>query len=313
MASPTGASPAHPRAAAGYLAVLTPLIWGTTYIVTTELLPPGRPLLAATLRALPAGLVLVAGRPLPPRGWRLRFLLLSVLYVSAFFPLLFIAAYRLPGGVASVINSLAPIGVVVLSAAWLSTRIRPVHLLGGALGVVGVALLVLRSSARLDMLGVAAMVTGVLMMSVATVLTKKWGRPAGMGPLQFTGWTFLLGGLVLVPFTLAIEGLPHTLSLRNIAGYAYLTVFGAVVSYGLWFWCLERLPASAASFLGLINPVFAAFLGWVLLGQHLNGWQLFGGVLVLGSVVLGQTGALGHRRRHLRRAPEQVPDHRPTA
>jgi probable blue pigment (indigoidine) exporter len=172
-----------------------------------------------------------------------------------------------------------------------------IHLVAGALGVVGVALLVLRSSARLDMLGVAAMVAGVLMMSVATVLTKKWGRPPGMGPLQFTGWTFLLGGLVLVPFTLAIEGLPRDLSLRNVAGYAYLTVFGAVVSYGLWFWCLERLPASAASFLGLINPVFAAFLGWVVLDQALNGWQLFGGALVLGSVVLGQSGALGTRRR----------------
>ena len=36
----------------------------------------------------------------PPRGWMLRFVALSVLYCSAFFPLLFIAAYRLPGGVA---------------------------------------------------------------------------------------------------------------------------------------------------------------------------------------------------------------------
>jgi len=96
-------------------------------------------MLAGTMRALPAGIVLVAGRGLPPRGWRLRFLLLSVLYVSAFFPLLFIAAYRLPGGVASVINSLLPIGVVLLSAAWLGTTIRATHIVAGALGVVGQA------------------------------------------------------------------------------------------------------------------------------------------------------------------------------
>ena len=38
-------------------------MWGTTYIVTTELLPEGRPLLAATLRALPAGLTIVATTP----------------------------------------------------------------------------------------------------------------------------------------------------------------------------------------------------------------------------------------------------------
>lgn len=74
------------RSAVGYLAILTPLIWGTTYLTTTQLLPPDRPMLAGTMRALPAGIVLVVGRRLPPRGWRLRFLLLSILYVSAFFP-----------------------------------------------------------------------------------------------------------------------------------------------------------------------------------------------------------------------------------
>jgi probable blue pigment (indigoidine) exporter len=39
---------------------LAPAIWGTTYLTTTQLLPTGRPLLAAVLRALPAGLVLIA-------------------------------------------------------------------------------------------------------------------------------------------------------------------------------------------------------------------------------------------------------------
>jgi len=230
----------------GYLAILTPLIWGTTYLTTTQLLPPDRPMLAGTMRALPAGSCWWPDAGLPSRGWRLPFLLLSVLYVSAFFPLLFIAAYRLPGGVASVINSLSPIGVVLLSAAWLGTRIRFTHIAAGGLGVVGVALLILSSSARLDFLGVAAMVTGVVMMVFAAVLAKKWGRPPGIGPLQFTGWTFLLGGLVLLPFTLVIEGLPDHLTGRNIAGFAYMTIFGAIISYGLWFWCLGRLPASAA-------------------------------------------------------------------
>ena len=46
------------------------------------------------------------------------------------------------------------------------------------------------------------------MMGLATVLTKRWGRPPGMNAIGFTGWTFLLGGLTLLPFTLAFEGLP---------------------------------------------------------------------------------------------------------
>ena len=50
------------------ITALAPMAWGTTYLVTTELLPPGRPLTAAVLRALPAGLLLLAITRTLPRG-----------------------------------------------------------------------------------------------------------------------------------------------------------------------------------------------------------------------------------------------------
>ena len=195
-----------------YLAAITPIVFGTTYLLTTEFLPPDRPMLAATMRALPTGIVLVLGTRPPPREWWGRIALLSVLYCSAFFPLLFVAAYRLPGGVASVINSLSPIIVVGLSVPWLHTKIKPIQLLAGALGVFGVGLLVLRSSARLDIWGLLAMTTCVIMISFAAVLTKRWGFPPDMNAARFTGWTFLLGGLALLPFMLIFEGLPDALT-----------------------------------------------------------------------------------------------------
>ncbi len=198
------------------------------------------------------------------------------------------AAYRLPGGVAAVINSLIPIIVVILSVPWLHTKIKAIQLVAGGLGVLGVALLVLRSTARLDVWGLLAMTSCVIMMAFATVLTKRWGVPPGMNAARFTGWTFLLGGLTLLPFTLIFEGLPTELSTRNVAGLVYLVVISGIVAYGLWFWGLQQLPASAVTFLGLLNPVVAAGLGWVVLSQTLNGWQIIGAVIVLVSVVLGQ-------------------------
>ncbi|HYI59417.1 MAG TPA: EamA family transporter [Microlunatus sp.] len=279
-----------------YVAALAPVIFGTTYLLTTQFLPPGRPLLAALMRSLPTGLVLVAAtRTWPPRGWWRRLVLLSVLYSSAFFPLHFIAAYRLPGGVASVINSITPLIVVVLSVPLLHTMIRTIDIVAGCLGILGVGLLVLRSTAQLDLGGLLAMTTCVIMMGFSTVLTKRWGPPPGWNAAGFTGWTFLLGGLTLLPFTLAIEGLPSELSARNIGGLVYLVLFSGIVAYGLWFWGLQRLPASSVSFLSLLNPVVAAVLGWLVLDQRLNGWQIVGAVIVLASVVLGQN--LRLRRR----------------
>jgi probable blue pigment (indigoidine) exporter len=279
-----------------YIAALTPVIFGTTYLLTTQFLPPGRPLLAATMRSLPTGIVLIIGGKIPPPGWWLRFAFLSVLYCSALFPLLFVAAYRLPGGVASVINSLTPIIVVILSVRLLGTKIKPIHIMAGLLGVLGVALLVLRSSARLDGWGILAMITCVSMMGLATVLTKRWGQPPGMSSTAFTGWTFFLGGVTLLPFTLIFEGLPAQLSARNIGGLIYLVVFSGIVAYALWFWGLRRLPASSVTFLSLINPVVAAILGWIVLDQRLNAWQLTGAAIVLISVVLGQDLRLRRQR-----------------
>ena len=281
----------------GYVAALTPIIFGTTYVLTTEFLPPGRPLLAGLMRSLPTGLVLIIGSPIPPRRWMARFFVLSVLYGSGLFPLLFIAAYRLPGGVAAVINSLSPLLVVVISVPLLGTRIRAVQIVAGILGAVGVALLVLRSDARLDVVGLIAMAGAAIMFSAATVLTKRWGHPEGMSSIGVTGWIFLLAGLTLLPVTLLIEGLPDHLTARNIGGLIYLVLISGILAYALWFWGLQRLSASAVTFLTLLNPVTAALLGWVVLDQRFNHWQLLGAVLILISVVLGQPGTLDWRRR----------------
>jgi probable blue pigment (indigoidine) exporter len=282
----------------GYAAALTPIIFGTTYVLTTEFLPPGRPLLAALMRSLPTGLVLIIGSPIPSRRWMARFFVLSVLYASGLFPLLFIAAYRLPGGVAAVINSLSPLIVVVISMPLLGTRIRAIQIVAGIMGAVGVALLVLRSDARLDVVGLIAMAGAAIMFSAATVLTKRWGRPEGMTSVGLTGWTFLLAGLTLLPATLLIEGLPDHLTTRNIGGLIYLVLISGILAYALWFWGLQRLSASAVTFLTLLNPVTAALLGWVLLDQRLNHWQVLGALLILISVVLGQPpGTFDWRRR----------------
>lgn len=291
------AEAAEPSRRFAYVAAVAPLVFGTTYLLTTQFLPPGRPLLAALMRSLPTGMVLIIGSR-PPRGrWIVRLFVLSVLYASALFPLLFLAAYRLPGGVAAVINSLTPILVVIISVPLLGSKIRAVHVAAGVLGVIGVALLVLRSSARLDAIGIMAMVAAVSMMGTATVLTKRWGHPDGMGPVAVTGWTFLFAGLTLLPFTVIFEGLPRHLTGRNIGGLIYLVLISGILAYALWFWGLQRLAASSVSFLSLLNPLMAAALGWIVLDQRLNSSQIAGAVIVLVSVILGQQPSLDRWRR----------------
>ena len=157
---------------------LAPIIWGTTYLITTELLPPGRPLLAAVVRALPAGLLLVAlTRRLPQGIWWWRALVLGALNIGAFFALLFVAAYRLPGGVAATIGALQPLLVAALAVLVLGERLSLRTTVAGAAGVAGVSLLVLRADARLDGPGVAAAVGGAVVMATGVVDPLRAQQP----------------------------------------------------------------------------------------------------------------------------------------
>ncbi len=89
------------------LTALAPITWGTTYAVPTELLPPHYPLLVAALRSLPIGILLTLGLGQLPQGiWWWRILLLGSLNIGIFQALLFVAAYRLPGGVAATVGAI---------------------------------------------------------------------------------------------------------------------------------------------------------------------------------------------------------------
>ncbi|WP_411997803.1 EamA family transporter [Nocardia sp. CWNU-33] len=268
---------------------LAPAIWGSTYLVTTEWLPPDRPLLAATVRALPAGLILLTfTRTLPIGIWRWRALVLGTLNIGAFLFLLFVAAYRLPGGIAAMIMSAQPMLVLALAAMLIGDKIRYTHVAACALGAGGVALLVLKGTAALDFLGVAAALAGAASMATGITLTKLWGRPDGVGLLPFTGWQLTAGGLVLLPFTLFAEGLPTTISGTNTIGFGYLISLGAVLSYAIWFRGIERLPALAVSFLTLGSPIVATFLGYLFLHQTLSILQLAGTLVIIGAALLAQ-------------------------
>ncbi len=282
---------------------LTPMVWGTTYIVATELLPAGRPMLAATVRALPVGLAFVLwSRKLPHGQWWWRAALLGVLNIGAFFALLFVAAFRLPGGVAATAGAIQPLLAAAIAAVLLGEAFTRRTALAGTMGIGGVAMLVLGPEARLDTTGIAAALGGTACMAVGVVLTKKWGRPVDL--ITFTGWQLSVGGLLLLPVALATEGLPTEVTGANVAGFAWLAIIGTGAAYANWFNGIQRLPVSVVSFLGLLSPLVATVAGWTVLDQALTPVQIFGAALVIAAIVIPQLASRRARSQHSTRFRE---------
>ncbi|NDR56808.1 EamA family transporter [Aliiruegeria sabulilitoris] len=269
------------------ITAMAPTIWGSTYLVTTEALPAGYPVTLAVLRALPAGLLLlVVTRSLPPRELLGRVFVLGALNFAIFWTLLFVAAYRLPGGVAATLGSLQALIVIGLARGILGTPIRALAVLAALTGVTGVALLLLGPDAALDPIGVAAGIGGAASMAAGTVFSRKWQPP--VHALTFTAWQLTAGGVILLPLALLFEPPLPALTATNIAGLIWLGLVGAALTYWLWFRGVARIEPGAVSMLGMMSPVTAVALGWLWLGQALSPMQAAGAVIVLGSVWIGQ-------------------------
>ena len=269
------------------ITALAPAVWGSTYLVTTEALPAGYPVTMAALRALPAGLLLLAiTRCLPPRIWLGRVFLLGSFNFALFWVLLFVAAYRLPGGVAATLGSVQAMIVILMARGWLGTPITAGAVAAAAAGVIGVAFLLVGPDAKLDTIGILAGLGGAASMAAGTVLSRKWQPP--VSALSFTAWQLTAGGLILLPLALILEPPLPALTVANSAGLLWLGLIGAAATYAIWFRGVARLEPGAVSMLGMMSPVTAVILGWMWLDQSLSPMQGLGAAIVLVSVWAGQ-------------------------
>lgn len=277
---------------------IAPIAWGSTYVVTRNLLPPDYPLWGGVLRALPAGLiVLLLARRLPTGSWWWRSLVLGILNVGGFFVLIYVAGQRLPSGLASTLMSTS--AACMLLFAWLLLHRRPrlAAVVGATVGLVGVGLMLGFDASAADPWGVAASLGAMVSSSIGFVLTVRWG--SGIPALTMTSWQLVGGSLVLVPAALLVEGPPPALTLASGLGFAYVTVIATAVAYVAWFAGLRHLSPGVVGIVGLLNPVTGVVLGVIVAGEVFGLSQAIGLVLVLGGVVLGSLpprGSAGSRR-----------------
>ncbi|MFY0641493.1 MAG: EamA family transporter [Bermanella sp.] len=277
------------------LTAMAPILWGSTYIVTTEILPDGMPFTAAVIRCLPAGLILIAISRYRPSGaqWK-QLLMLSFFNFACFQGLLFIAAYRLPGGLAAVIGAIQPL--VVLALGWIVLTDKPAKLTFFACltAIVGMAMLIIspmmNQGVLWDEVGIIAAFFGAISMGVGIFYSKHWQQKSSANTplLAFTGWQLTLGGIMLLPFSLWLDPSLPALTLEHALGFSYLAIIGTLLTYLIWFTGVSKLSSAAVSALGLLSPISAIILGWLILNQTIEGWALVGLSIVIASVLIVQ-------------------------
>ncbi|MDZ8200793.1 EamA family transporter [Microbacterium sp. SSW1-59] len=286
---------------------VAPVSWGATYWVTREFLPADSPLWGAALRALPAGILLLAfarRRPIGSAWWRAA--VLGALNFGGFFVLVYVAAQLLPTSLAASIMALAPVALAGLGWMLLGARPTGAALTGAALGIIGVVLVVGLATSVVDPRGVAVSLTALAMSSLGAVLTTRWREDAPI--MASTAWQLTMGGLMLLAAAAVVEGAPPPMTAPSLLAFSFVAVVATAVAFLCWFAGLRRLAPATVGTVGLLNPVTGIALGTLVAGETLTALQLAGAALVLVGIAVGRRESRPRPRPALLRRADARPD-----
>jgi drug/metabolite transporter (DMT)-like permease len=273
------------------------VVWGSTYLAIRVLVHEAPPLTAASARFMIAGLLMGAialvvdrrhGWP-SPHQW-FDYSLVGVLLLAVGNGLVMWSERTVPSGTAALIVATVPVWILVLDG--LRPHGNPWTLrvwLGTVIGLGGVAL-VARPDAGVSSGHWLAML-GLQVACLAWTLGSLYAQsvPQKLPLASAAAIEMVAGSIALFLLSRLFSEEASRLwaiSSRGWGAFVYLIIFGSLVGFTAFAYCLNELPATTVGTYAYVNPVVAVFLGWLILGESLTPGLLVGGALIVLSVVL---------------------------
>ncbi|GAB4109059.1 MAG: drug/metabolite exporter YedA [Acidobacteriota bacterium] len=274
------------------------VIWGSTYLAIRYAIETIPPFLMAAGRFLAAGTAVYLwarwwGAPKPDRaGWTGAALVGGLLLLGGNGGVVW-SEQHVPSGLAALLVSTVPLWMVLLD--WTrrdGSRPQGQTLVGIAAGFAGVGLLVEPSAGisagRVPWFPALVLIGASVSWSLGSILSRAAALPRS--PVLAGGMQMVSGGTLLLgaSWLRGEWGMfhPEQVSLRSVAGWAYLVVFGSVVGFIAYVWLLREVSPASVSTYAFVNPAVAVFLGWALADEPLTPRVLLSMALIIAAVVL---------------------------
>jgi drug/metabolite transporter (DMT)-like permease len=278
------------------------VVWGSTYLAIAVAVKEIPPFFAAFSRFLASGLVMAGialrfdpkDRRPQGRDW-LDYALIGILFLGFGNGLVMWSEQSVPSGIAALIVATIPLFTLLFEGlrpggqawtlrGWLAT----------AVGLVGVALVARPSSAIAPpgyLAGVAALLFASVAWTVGALYSQSVKKPLPV--FTATAIEMIAGSLFLLleSFALREDLAPVTTASPHAwAALGYLVVFGSLIGFTAFAYCLTVLPASTVSTYAYVNPVVAVMLGALILHEPVSVGLIGGATLILFAVVLTTRG-----------------------
>ena len=273
------------------------LIWGTTWIFIKIGLEEGLPPLTFAAARFVLALIILAfiiffqKIPLPvnKRQWKL-LALTGVMQFSINYSLVFWSEQYISSGLAAVLQAMITVFGLVL--AWIhlpNERITGIKIAAVLLGICGVAVIFIKQlqiNSVLAFAGCVAIVVGAYAAAHGSILVKAYG--GNLHPATLVFGQMICGILPIIIYAFTVEGNPLKLNWtwKAIISVFYLTIFGTIAAFWLYYWLLSKIESTKAMMISLVTPLIAVIVGWIFLNEKLPAQTIFGGLLILASIGL---------------------------
>jgi drug/metabolite transporter (DMT)-like permease len=280
--------------------VLAISFWGVSFVATKAVVREISPVTLIFSRAALGSLLLISllvlrrQAALPPRETLARLALMGFVGV-AFHQLLQAYALTLTSATSTGwLIGLTPIWSALLAALTLRERFSRTKLVGLLIGFVGALCVVTRGQFEGNVLALPR-TRGDLLILVSTVNWAGYtvlGHPTirRLGPLLATTGAMVFGWLMLMPAFFYYGGPSDYLRLSPTGWLAvlFLGIACSGLGYLFWYGALEKIEASRVAAYLYGEPLVTLAAAVVLLGESVSAMTIFGGLLLLGGVVVVQ-------------------------
>lgn len=283
------------------------VIWGSTWLAIRIGLQGAPPFLAAGLRFALAFAVLLPviawRRSRLPKGrteWTLVVFVGVVLFTLDYGLIYWGEAHGVQSGLAAILFATFVFQTALVAHVLLEAeKVTAQKVAGIGLGFAGI-LVIFRgelATAGVDkFLPMLAIVLAATCAAVSSVATKRWGHDTD--PVSFTALSIGIGGAGLLGLSAAAgEAWAVPSWPEGILAIVYLALAGSVVAFVTYWWLLKQIDATTASYIAMITPIVALFLGVSIGKEAFDPVALGGAAITLAGIYVSTSKGLPTWRR----------------
>jgi drug/metabolite transporter (DMT)-like permease len=271
-------------------------LWSSASVATKFGVAVAHPLVLANVRFFIAGFVMLVfayairrQHNRLPRGkeWK-QLVIFSFLNTTVYLGAYVIALKHVSAGIGSLSTATNPLFIIILSAIWLKRKLRMLEVAGLIIGLTGVVIasypLLQTSHASVE--GLVILFAAMISVSAATVYYA--GITWQLENVVINGWQVLIGGLLLLPFTLINGGIASTHFNKQFWGSVlWLVIPVSIAALQLWFYLVKQDAVKASLWLFLC-PIFGFIYAAIILHEPIT-WHTYAGtMLVIAGLYLAQ-------------------------